>query len=558
MIAQLFISNLAVIQKAAVELTGGLNVFTGETGAGKTVLLSAINAVMGKRVQKDMIRTGETKAVVSALFTQIAPNAAQKLAEMGFEPEEDGLLITREITQTGGSCKINGMPATAAILREVTALLVGVHGQHDTEQLLSSQRHLDFIDDFGRLEGELSAYQEAFSAMRALADQLEGLNMDDAQKARQIDMLTFQLEEIQAAKLEEGEEEALTAQRQIIRNSEKIVQALSGAYAALQGDIEVEGAASLLAATASHIEQASRYIEALEPMAQRLSEMAYELGDFSADIRSSLDDMEFDPRELDELEYRLDQIHRLKAKYGGTVSDILEYAEKAQEELESITTSEQRREAIAAALAKARAKAEKLAATLSEKRRKAGEAFTKAVEQELVFLDMPSVKLSVSQKEKALGSRGTDEIELLIVTNAGEVPKPLSRIASGGELSRIMLAIKNVLSNRDDIDTLIFDEVDSGVSGRAAQKIGQKLRQVAAQRQVLCVTHLAQVASFGHNHLLICKETEKGRPFTEIHTLERSGRIQELARIIGGDRLTDTALKNAEEMLEAAQQASRE
>ncbi len=555
MLTELHIQNVAVIHKATVSLEAGLNVFTGETGAGKTVLISAIDAVLGERASKDMIRTGEDKAMVTALFEEISPRARDILAQLGYQDEDGTVLISREITAAGkSSCKINGIPATAAILKSIASLLIHIHGQRDSMQLLAEEKHLSLIDTYGELEEDLAAYTKEYHALCDIRDMLASLQMDDAQKAQRMDMLSFQIEEIEGAELlDPNEEETLLAQRKLIRNSEKVQDSLALAYSALQGIGEGEGILTLFDSLTGGVGEAAGYLSALEPMAQRVEEISYELAEYAQELRTTLDEFAFDPQEMDSIEYRLDTIYKLKRKYGASIAEILSFLEAAKTELQSITGSEQRISQLTQQLDKQQKVTAKLAATLTKKRAKAAAAFLKEVEAELAFLDMPSVKLTVQHTEKSMSASGVDQMEFYIVTNVGELPKPLSKIASGGEVSRIMLAIKNVLAEKDDIATLIFDEVDTGVSGRAAQKIGQKLAQVAGSRQVICVTHLAQVAAFGDNHLYICKEVEKDRTFTRIATLSRQQRIEELARINSGDLINQTTLKNAEELLLNAQ-----
>lgn len=550
MLQRLYIQNIAVIQKATIEFENGLNIFTGETGAGKTILISAIDAVLGERTSREMIRTGEEKAFVSALFEDISPRASKKLEELGFEDEDGAVLITREITQAGKSvCKIGGMPATAAMLKEIASLLIHIHGQRDSAQILLSENHMELLDLFGGLAAELEGYRAAYNKLRDIERRLAELDLDEAQKAQRIDMLAYQVKEIEDAGLsDEDEEEQLNARKKIIRNSEKILEGLSAGYAALTGGESGEGIESLFDELSDGVDEAARYIEPLKPMAERLTEIGYELADFSGEIRSYLDGFEFDPRELDQIESRLDAIYKLKRKYGSTIAEIIAFGEKAAAELENISMSGERAKKLDAERETAEAEALGLAKDLSEKRLRAAEQFTGLVEEELEFLDMPAVRLSVSHREKQMSDTGADDMEFMIVTNVGEAPKPLSKIASGGEIARIMLAVKNVLAGRDDIDTLIFDEVDSGVSGRAAQKIGRKLKQVASSRQVICVTHLAQVAAFADHHLLIHKEVEGDRTYTKVKRLDEDQAISELARITSGELITELSLESAREL----------
>ncbi len=553
MLSQLYIKNVAVISEASIGLQPGLNVFTGETGAGKTILIGAINAVLGERVSKEMIRTGETRATISALFTGLSPAAEQALAEAGYPVEENAVLIHREISADGkSSCKIDGRPATAAILRSVSALLINVHGQHDNQQLLSSQKHLGFIDSYGELGGLVREYQAAYRDYMLVRRELASVNTDEAQKAHRIDLLSYQVNEIEAAELQPGEEEELRAQRKLIQNSLHVTQALGGSLAILEGGEEVPSLTSLLSELAENMTQAANYMEAAQPIAERLTDISYELEGFPGEIQDLIDHFDCDPSQLDAIERRLDTIYNLKKKYGSSIEEILEFGARAEAELEEIETSDIRIEKLSAQLSSLEEKARSQAERLTQARTKAAKLFVKAVQGELIFLDMPSVQLSVCQEHKEMSLDGADELELFIATNVGEQAKSLAKIASGGELSRIMLSIKNVLADRDNIQTLIFDEVDTGVSGSAAQKIGKKLAQVAENRQVIVVTHLAQVASFARNHLFISKAAREDRTFTTIRPLSREERVRELARISGGEKISEIALRHAEEMLRDA------
>jgi len=560
MLTRLYIQNVAVIRKAEIQLNPGLNVFTGETGAGKTILISAIDAVLGERAARDMIRTGEEKATVSAYFENISPRALETLRELGYDEDEGGVLITRELTTSGKSvCKINGMPATASILKQMSSLLIHIHGQRDGTQLLSPERHIEMIDSYGRLEPLLAEYRVAYQRLRDLEAEIQRLAMDDQQKAQRIDLLTFQIKEIEAAELDDpNEEDELLARKKLISSSEKVLEALSAAYSALKGDEEREGIDVLFDQLTSGVGIAEEYLPSLAPMAARLEEMGYELEEFAAELRDTLDNFEFDPKELSDIEYRLDQLYKLKRKYGPNIPAILEFCQKAREELEQITTGEERLAQLNAKREEALKQVKKLAAELTARRQQAAEEFIQRVEEELAFLDMGGVRLFAQREEKPLSPDGADSITLYVSTNVGEEAKPLHKIASGGEIARMMLSMKNVLADRDDIDTLIFDEVDTGVSGRAAQKIGRKLAQVSKGRQVICVTHLAQVAAFADNHLLIQKQVEEGRTYTRVRELCQEERVEELSRIISGDNITSTALENARELLEHAQKVKAE
>ncbi|HIY09541.1 MAG TPA: DNA repair protein RecN [Firmicutes bacterium] len=553
MLSQLYIENVAVIRRASIDLREGLNVFTGETGAGKTMLVWAIGAVLGGRVSREMIRTGESKAVVSALFTQIDPAVAARLEELGCPLDEGQLLVSREFSLDGrGSCRINGRPSTVSILRQAAGMLIQIHGQQDNQELADPQRHLRYLDDFGGHREALAEYRSAYRAWRDLQSQLDSLQMDEAEKARRMDMLAFQVQELEEARLEAGEEEELAAQRTRIRNAEKITSALAGAKTVLEGTDEAEGVLSLLDTLRDNLNAAGRYLEELEEPSQRAEGIYYELEELSSTLGELLESSEFDPRQLGEIEDRLDLLYRLKRKYGATVEEMLAYLEKSRRELEELQDSDARLDRLAGEVEEALRRTEEAGRKLSALRKTAAREFLRQVQEELAFLDMPQVKLSLAAREKAPGPDGMDQMELLIVTNPGEAPKPLAKIASGGEMSRLMLAVKNVMAGREEIATMIFDEIDTGVSGRAAQKIGLKLRQAAQTRQVICVTHLAQVAAYGHHQLKIHKEVEAGKTFTQVDPLTREERVQELARMVGGENLTPTALQNADEMLRLA------
>lgn len=553
MLSQLYINNVAVISEATIEFERGLNVFTGETGAGKTILISAINAVLGERTSKDIIRTGESKAVISALFTDLSETAQHLFAQAGYPADEDGVLIVRELSADGKtSCKINGRPATVSILKLVSGGLINVHGQHDNQQLLSPQKHLGFIDSFGELNGAAGCYRDVYNAYTAVRHELESVTTDEAQKAHRIDLLNYQINEIDAADLQTGEEEELKSQRKLVKNALNVTQALGGSIAILDGDEEAPSLTSLFDMLVSNMQDAAQYLDAAQSVSDRLTEISYELEGFSGDIHDLLDNFDCDPSQLDTIESRLDLIYNLKKKYGADIDTILKYRDEAAAELEAIETSDVRAEKLRRQLDGLQEKAQNLAEELSLKRVAAAKSFTDAVQAELAFLDMPSVTLSVRRQEKPLSSDGMDDIELFIAANVGEEAKSLAKVASGGELARIMLSIKNVLADRDDIQTLIFDEVDTGVSGRAAQKIGRKLAQVAADRQVIVVTHLAQVASYAKHHLFISKAARENRTFTTIVPLTWEERVRELARITGGENISEIALRHAEELLKDA------
>ncbi len=553
MLSQLYIENIAVIQKATIQLDHGFNVFTGETGAGKTILISAINAVLGARTSRSIIRSGESRAVVSALFTELSPEVAQQVEEMGYTAEDGQLMIHREMdTRGSGSCRINGRPATTALLRQIASLLIDIHGQRDSQELLSTEKHMAFVDGFGELGKELAAYREVYKKLQEAREKLESLQMDESYKLQRQDILQYQIGEIEGAKLTPGEEEELLAQREIIRNAEKITSALGTSYQLLTGGEEGLGLVSGLEGLGEELETASRFIEELGDYREKTEDLRYELEELSSTLRGYLDDYNFDPRQLDEVESRLDLIHRLKKKYGATIQEILDYWERSAQELDELTFADERAEKLRGEVADLTGKAKELAAVLSKKRKEAGERFIQSVQQELAYLDMPGVRLTLRLTARELGPSGQDGVEFFISANPGEEPKPLSKTASGGELSRVMLSIKNVLAGRGGVGTVIFDEVDTGVSGRAAQKIGLKLAQVAVGRQVICVTHLAQVAAYAGHHSRIYKQVEAERTYTHVEVLDREERVRELARINVGENITSTALDSAREMLTLA------
>lgn len=554
MLSQLYIKNIAVIKEADINFAQGFNVFTGETGAGKTILINAINAVLGERTSRDIIRTGENSASITAVFDDVPPRVLSTLADLGYEIESgDSLLIMRTLHQDGKTqCKINGQPATVSMLKNISGMLINVHGQHDSQQLLSAEKHLGYIDLYGGLGQALSEYQTEFARLREINDRIGALSADEAEKAHKTDLLTYQINEITEAALTSGEEEELLSQRRILRNSERITQALAAALALLSGDDngETPGIVEQMEELAAQLEEAGRYMEDFAPTATAVSGYKYELEDCASSVQDALDNMDYDPAWAEYIENRLDTINMLKRKYGADIPAILAFLEKAKAELDDITFSEEKLAQLEQERSRQFARCYDLARQLSADRKKAAEEFTAKIQEELQFLDMSAVRFLPVFREKALSSLGMDDFELQVSTNVGEEPKPLAKIASGGELSRIMLAMKNVLSDRDNVDTMIFDEIDTGVSGRAAQKIGRKLHEVSAGRQVICVTHLAQVAAYADHHLLISKKVRDGKTFTSVESLSEEERTQELARIMGGDVITPATLSAAAELLE--------
>ena len=554
MLSQLYIENIAVIRQATIDFQQGFHVFTGETGAGKTILISAINAVLGGRTFKEIIRTGETRATVSALFTEIPAEICSKIEKLGYPLEDGQLLVQREIDLLGkGQCRLDGRPATAAMLREVCSLLIDIHGQHDNQELLSAEKHLGFLDSYGAYPQEMADYAAAYEQMCDCAARLEKLQMDESYKLQRMDILQFQLKEIGEAKLTVGEEEQLVEQQKRIRNAERITESLGAIYTLLNGDgEEMCGALETLEEVFSELDTAAKYLPDFEGYGEKLSDAYYLLEELGSRARDTLEDADFDPRQLNAIEDRLDTIYKLKKKYGGSIADILEYYEKISEEYQSLELSDELTARLQRELDEANLVLRDAAKALTARRLTAAAAFSQRVEAELAYLDMAGVKFSITRREKPYGPTGADEMEFMICTNTGEEAKPLAKIASGGELARFMLAIKNVLAEKDGIGTIIFDEVDTGVSGRAAQKIGRKLAEVARHRQVICVTHLAPVAACAAHHYRIYKTVEAGRTFTRVEELNRSQRVQELARIMVGENITESALKSAEEMLTEA------
>ncbi|WP_322173545.1 DNA repair protein RecN [Acutalibacter caecimuris] len=552
MLAQLFINNIAVIERASIDLEQGFTVLTGETGAGKSIIIDAIHAVLGERTSRELVRTGAQEASVSALFTGLGTDALAMLDELSVPREEDGsLLVQRNIRLEGRStCKLNGAPATVTMLKTIAPRLVGIHGQHESYELLSPELHMAYVDSFARLEPLLEKYRASYKRLRDLQRRLRELNTDEGEKSRQADLLRYQIDEIQSANLVPGQREELNQEREAARNSEKISAAIELAKAALAGDEENSGAVSDLSAAAGELERASAFFPQLEEPLQKLREAGFLLEDASSALHNL--SVEFDPAALDDIEERLDQLYRLGLKYGESEEEMLAYLERCQESLHRIEFSDEERERLSAEYEAAKQEAIALARELSEKRRAAGERFTKQVKGELAFLNMPGVEFVTEIERVPLNPTGCDKLQFLVSANRGEPAKPLSKIASGGELSRIMLAVKTVLSGRDKIDTLIFDEVDAGVSGAAANKIGEKLKQVSQNRQVLCITHLAQIAAMADHHLRISKHMEKSRTYTQVEPLDLEGRKRELARIIGGEEITQLQLDMAGEMLKKA------
>lgn len=549
MLAQLFIRNIAVIEKASIDLEKGFTVLTGETGAGKSIIIDAIHAVLGERTSKELVRTGTDSASVSALFTGLDEDTLSLLDQLSLPREEDGsLLIQRDIRLEGRStCKINGAPATVSMLKQLGPRLVTIHGQHESYELLSPEVHMEYLDSFAGLESLLAEYQAAYRTLRETQRQLETLQTDEGEKARLSDLLHYQIDEIEAANVRVGEREELEAQRELIRNSEKIASALELLRGLLSGDEESEGLLAGISQAAAQAGRVAAYLPELADASQKLQEAGYLLEDVDAILHGTA--VDFDPALQESIEERLDLLYKLGLKYGGSEEKILEYLEDCRIRLHQIEFSDEERERLEAQYETQKTAAIALAKELSEQRKAASKQFISQVKGELAFLNMPGIAFETEIQRVPLYHMGCDKLQFLVSANKGEPPKPMSKIASGGELSRIMLAIKTVLSGKDKVDTLIFDEVDTGISGAAANKVGQKLKQVSQNRQVLCITHLAQIAALADHHFLISKHVEGERTYTQVQGLDFEGRKREVARIIGGDQVTDLQLEMAGEML---------
>lgn len=554
MLSCLQIENVAVIQKAEVHFQPGLNVLTGETGAGKSILIDSINAILGNRTSKDLVRTGASKAVIRASFAQIPDVVLDKLEAAGYERSAE-LLLSREITAEGkSSCRINGMPTTAAVLRELCGGLININGQHDSVGLLNPAHHLSILDDYAQ---NAKLYQEYYVLYRSLVKvkkELDAMITDEAEKQRRIDLLSYQVQEIEEAGLTAGEEQTLESRRKVLANASTIRDRVAKAHALLSGDDDTPGAVDLLGEASNAMDTAAQLDESLSGVSGTLMDLYYSAKDAAAELIDRLDAYDTNDAELDEIEQRLDLLYRLKRKYGDTVEDIIAFGQKAREELEQIQFSEQRHDQLQAEKLRLYGLAREKAEALTQTRLKAFDGLNARITDTLQFLNMPGVRMTLHHARGPLASHGQDSVEFYISTNAGEAPKPLARIASGGELSRITLAIKNALADRDAVPTVIYDEIDSGVSGKAAGRIGEVLRQSAQGHQILCITHTAQIAALADCHLLIQKNVTNDRTYTEIHPLDTEGRVEALARLISGDHVTELSRANAREMLGTGRQ----
>lgn len=556
MLSLLHIENIALIDQADISFGSGFNVLTGETGAGKSIIIDAISAVLGERTSRDLIRTGEKSALVTALFRDLPP--LSWFQETGIGPDENGeLLISRRIQGDGKNiCRVGGVPCTVVQLRTLGSQLIDIHGQHDGQQLLDESCHLAYLDSFGELEPALSAYREEYAKLDALRKQIASLQMDEIEKARRLDILQFQIDELESAHLRLGEEEELDERKAMLRSADQLVAAVEGAYHALFGTDSQDGAASLLAEAEGNLSRVSNLSADLLQLSENLAGLRYGTEDAAERLRDLKNSFDFSPKELDQVEDRLDHLHRLKKKYGATVRDMLDYLNKIRQELDQIELSDD----LLIKLKKQRkaqlAITRTLAETLSAQRKAAAERLKARIEGELQQLDMTKVRFQTEFSPKpgklGLDDTGMDEVRFLMSANVGENLKPIAKVASGGELSRIMLALKNVLAENDSICTLIFDEVDTGVSGRAAGKVAEKMSRLSLTCQVLCVTHLAQIAAMSDYHYSVHKEEKNGRTYTIVETLDRPGRRAELARLTGGAHQSEAILKGAEELLKEA------
>ena len=552
MLANLKIENVAVIEKAEVNFTPGFNVLTGETGAGKSILIDSINAILGNRTSRELVRSGAQKACIWATFENVPQSVKKQLEKCGYEANDD-LLLYREINAEGkGSCRVNGMPATAAVVRDISAGLLSIHGQHDSQSLTNPALHLGLLDQYAQNRDLFADYYRRYRDLVTVKRQLDALNASEADKQRKIEALTAEIDAIDAAALQPGEEKNLQERKTVITHAQGILDGITAAHLALAGDEDGEqpGAADLLGGAVEGLQNSARLDETLAPLSERLNDLYYSARDLATELADRLDAYGFDPGELDMIESRLDTIYRIKQKFGMEVEELLARREAAAAELENFQSSGQKIAELKTQVQALYADAKKAAEALTQSRLKGFTAMNKEMRAALEFLNMPGIRFALKHARGPLSSHGQDTVEFLISTNPGEDPKPLAKIASGGELSRIMLAFKSALADRDALPTVIYDEIDTGVSGLAAGRIGQLLHQTAAGHQVLCITHTPQVAAFADNQLLIQKNVRDDRTFTEIHTLDMNGRVEVLARMISGDKVTELSLANARELIE--------
>lgn len=547
MLSLLHIENIAVIEQADISFDRGFNVLTGETGAGKSIVIDAISAILGERAYRDMIRTGTAKASVRAVFTDVPEYPWFSENGVEYDPET---VIQREVYLDGKNvCRVNGSLVSVSILRKLGIQLINIHGQHDSASLFDEENHLNFLDAFADNESLRSDYSEKYQAVASLRREIADLTMDESEKLRRMETLKYQISEIEKANLQPGEDETLEQRRKILQNAEKLSSGMEEAVECLYGGDDTDGAAGLLAQAEHALARLGRFSDSYQALHDRVADLMYQVQDAAEEVRDARDDLSYSADELEQIESRLDVIHKLRRKYGVTCEDILAYLEKAKQELDEIEFADDHLERLKGKLKKAEKAAWDAALLLRENRKDCAKRLSERILTELTQLDMPRVQFSCRFQELELTANGADAVAFYMSANAGEALKPMSKVASGGELARIMLAMKNVLAEKDQVNTLIFDEVDTGVSGRAAQKVAEKLRSVAAHKQVLCVTHLPQLAALADTHLLIAKSERQGRTFTTVTPLDLEGRKRELARIMGGAQITETTLKSAEEML---------
>ena len=552
MLELLHIENIAIIEAADIEFAPGFNALTGETGAGKSIVIDSLSAVLGQRTSRELIRTGADKAFVSAAFSGMAPELTE---ELGIQPEADGTLLLQREIQTDGKnvCRVNGRPVTVGQLRALGAQLLNIHGQHDGQQLLDEEQHIVYLDSFGRVESLAITYAEKYKDFTDIRRQIGALQMDEAEKARRVDTLQYQIEELRRAKLKSGEEEELTARRGMLRNAEKFLDAVAGADYALNGDDSGGGALSALRQAQDALGGVRYLDDAFGQLYERLGEAYSEVYDIAATVEDKRGELDVSPGELDRVESRMDLLYRLKKKYGATVEDMLDYQARCEAELAQIEDAGDTLVRLEQALSKAETRARQAAQALSDARKAAADRLTAQILTELQQLDMGKIRFAVDFAEKPLDSDGMDTVRFLMSANVGEELRPIHKIASGGELARIMLAMKNVLSEQDRVGTMVFDEVDTGVSGRAAQKVAEKMARISRRKQVLCVTHLPQLAAMADTHFSVEKGERGGRTYTEVRRLDREQRRRELARLTGGSHVSQTMLDGAEELLVQAE-----
>lgn len=547
MLSLLHIENIAVIESADISFDRGFNVLTGETGAGKSIVIDAISAILGERAYRDMIRTGTNAASVRAVFTDVPEFAWFAENDVPYDPET---VVYRQIQLDGKNiCRVNGVLVSVSILRKLGIRLINIHGQHDSASLFDEENHLSFLDAFAGNDALLEAYSEKYDAVARLRREIDRMSMDEGEKLRRMETLKYQIAEIEKAELTIGEDDALMERRKLLQNAEKIAGGMNDSVEELYGGEDSDGAASMLASAERSLARISKFSDRIAALHEKVADLMYQVQDVAEELRDARDELSYSAEELDRIESRLDIIHKLRRKYGASCEEILAYLDKAKAELDEIEFADDHLERLKGKLHKAEKAAWDAANALRENRIEASKHLSRRILTELAELDMPRVQFECAFTQTELGARGADAVEFYMSANAGEALKPMSKVASGGELARIMLAMKNVLAEKDEVATLIFDEVDTGVSGRAAQRVAEKLCAVATHKQVLCVTHLPQLAALAQTHLLIAKQERDGRTYTSVTPLDLEGRKRELARIIGGTNITETTLKSAEEML---------